>query len=156
MGRAKWKNTGFHGLDVGQGTGTQYKIGPHQLCMGLPISRVLTPVSHLFYAIYKGPIRPSRPFITGRALVPQFRVTSMFHGWADRFDSLLVEVLPMISSSAHRPSAGSRALIEKDTAILQSMIPLPWKSNHHFLIGRFPNHHYFSRGLSSSKRNHHF
>ena len=25
-----------------------------------------------------------------------------------------------------------------------------------FFIGRFPNHHYFSRGLSSSKRNHHF
>ena len=25
-----------------------------------------------------------------------------------------------------------------------------------FFIGWFPNHHYFSRGLSSSKRNHHF
>ena len=25
-----------------------------------------------------------------------------------------------------------------------------------FLKGWFPNHHYFSRGLSSSKRNHHF
>ena len=25
-----------------------------------------------------------------------------------------------------------------------------------FLIGWFPNHHYFSRGLSSSKKNHHF
>ena len=118
MGRAKWKNTGFHGLDVGQGTGTQYKIGPHQFWMGLPISRVLTSVSHLFYAIYRGPIRPSRPFITARG-------PTMFHAWAARFDSLLVEVLPMISSSAHRPRARSRALIEKDTAILQSMIPLP-------------------------------
>ena len=25
-----------------------------------------------------------------------------------------------------------------------------------FFIGRFPNHHYFSKDLSSSKRNHHF
>ena len=28
---------------------------------------------------------------------------------------------------------------------------VPWKSNHHFFIGWFPNYHYFSRCLSSSK-----
>ena len=36
-------------------------------------------------------------------------------------------------------------------------IYIPWKSNHHFLVRLVSEfHHYFSRGLSSSKRNHHF
>lgn len=38
------------------------------------------------------------------------------------------------------------------------MICLPWKSNHlYFLLGWFTNHYVFnSKGLSWSKRNHHF
>ena len=34
-------------------------------------------------------------------------------------------------------------------------IYIPWKSNHNLFIGWLPNHHYFSEGLSSPKRNHH-
>ena len=41
------------------------------------------------------------------------------------------------------------------TKQVKLFLSVPWKSNHIF-IGWFPNHHYFSRGLSSSKRNHHF
>ena len=33
---------------------------------------------------------------------------------------------------------------------------IPWKSNHKLFKGWFPNHHYFSRGLLSSNRDHHF
>ena len=36
-------------------------------------------------------------------------------------------------------------------------VPEPWKSNHQFFIGWLRNQpFFFSRGLSSSKRNHHF
>ena len=40
--------------------------------------------------------------------------------------------------------------------MVDSNIPGSPTPTHHFLIGGFPKHHFSSRDLSSSKRNHHF
>ena len=39
---------------------------------------------------------------------------------------------------------------------LENYFPVALEVQPPFFIGWFPNHHYSSRGLSSSKRNHHF
>ena len=57
-----------------------------------------------------------------------------------------------IAMQSMLPTSGILALY-----FLRLLCQIPWKCNQPpFFIGWFPNHQYFSRGVSSSKRNHHF